>query len=445
MKRISTSTKAVDLFGAGKHGWRDGDLSIGVQPTDAEAIWFNQMQEEIANVIEAKGITLDEGDRTQLYQAIQLMISEGTNNAIKIPVRFTTTANIVLSGLGTQAGGDWGGALTAGDRILPKDQTTGADRGIYIAAAGAWTRATDADGAGELIPGALVVVSEGVTLADTEWMLTTDAPITIGTTALTFTKQGSSTEKQLQSITATVAGNALTLGSAATTLDFRNPTITNGAPIPAVAVGALSLVVPSGASLGTVNAQSARLILLVAYNAGSPVLCVANLAGGVNLDESTVISPTTISAGATLASLIYSASAVAAGSPFKILGYVDITEAAAGTWATAPTKVQGDGGKVLTSLGSLGYGQTWQNVVGSRAAGTTYYNTTGRPISVTVNSTNGSYTYTQATVNGVALPLQGSGASGFSQWSAVSFIVPPGQSYSVAITNGTLNAWAELR
>ena len=110
-------------------------------------------------------------------------------NGFKLPVRFTTTGNIALSGLGTQAGGDWGIALTAGDRILPKDQATGADRGIYIASAGAWTRATDADGAGELIPGALVVVSEGVTLSDTLWELSTDGPITIGTTALTFSRK----------------------------------------------------------------------------------------------------------------------------------------------------------------------------------------------------------------------------------------------------------------
>jgi hypothetical protein len=193
MKRISTSTKAVDLFGAGKHGWRNGDLSTGVQPTDAEADWFNHLQEEVANVIEANGIALNGADRTQLYQAIQLMIAGTTNNGLKLPVRFTTTGNIVLSGLGTQAGGDWGAALTAGDRVLPKDQTTGADRGIYIAAAGAWTRATDANGAGELIPGALVVVSEGVTQADSIWELATDGPITIGTTALVFTKQGGST------------------------------------------------------------------------------------------------------------------------------------------------------------------------------------------------------------------------------------------------------------
>ena len=189
MKRISTATKAVDLFGAGKHGWKDGNLLIAVQATDGEADWFNNLQEEVANVIESNGIALDGNVRTQLYQAIQAMIAGAANNAIKIPVRFTTTGNIVLSGLGTQAGGDWGDALTAGDRILGKDQATGADRGIYIAAAGAWARATDADGVGELLPGALVSVSEGVSLADSLWELSTDGPITIGTTALTFARK----------------------------------------------------------------------------------------------------------------------------------------------------------------------------------------------------------------------------------------------------------------
>lgn len=189
MKRISTSTKAVDLFGAGKHGWRDGDLAIGVQPTDAEAIWFNNLQEEVCNVIETNGIALDGNVRTQLYQAIQLMIAGSAANDYKASVRFTTTGNIVLSGLGTQAGGDWGAALTAGDRILPKEQTAGADRTIWIAAAGAWTRATDADGVGELTSGAIVAVEEGTTLADSQWMLTTDGTITIGTTALTWTRK----------------------------------------------------------------------------------------------------------------------------------------------------------------------------------------------------------------------------------------------------------------
>lgn len=252
---------------------------------------------------------------------------------------------------------------------------------------------------------------------------------------------------QIQSVSASVAANALTVGLAATSLDFRNATLTNGTPNAAVSVGALSLVVPSGATLGTVNAVAARLALLVAYNAGTPVLCIANLAGGVNLDETTLISPTTISAGATSADVIYSASAVGAGSPFRVVGFVDISEATAGTWATAPTTVQGIGGQALAAMSSIGYGQTWQNVVGSRAFATTYYNTTGKPIFVIVGylSTSGTATLT-ATINGIGTPIQTSAPTASAQ-SAGGILVPPGASYAVSVSPGTptLSSWAELR
>jgi hypothetical protein len=79
-----------------------------------------------------------------------------------------------------------GVTLATGDRILIKDQSAGAENGIYIvAASGAPTRATDADTATE-IKGAVVNVTEGTVNADTAWQLITDT-ITLGTTALVFT------------------------------------------------------------------------------------------------------------------------------------------------------------------------------------------------------------------------------------------------------------------
>lgn len=189
---------------------------------------------------------------------------------------------------------------------------------------------------------------------------------------------GTSSTSKLQSVQASVAASALTVGVSATTLDFRNATLTSGAPIAGVAVPALTLTVPSGATLGTVNAVAARLVLLVAYNAGTPVLCVTNLAGGLQLDETNLISPTTISSGATSAGVIYSASAVSANSPYRVVGFVDITEATAGTWATDATLKQGIGGQALAALSSFGFGQTLQSV--TRSLGVTYYNNTGRPI-----------------------------------------------------------------
>lgn len=191
MDRINTPTKQANLFGVGKHGFRDGDNNAGISPTDLDAAWFNDIQEELLSMIEGVGLVPVAGQRTQVYQAIQLLIANATKD-YKSSVRFTTTGNIALAGLGTQAGGDWGVALTAGDRIFPKDQTTGSQNGIYIANAGAWTRATDFDVSSEVSAGMVVAVEEGVTLADTQWMLTTNEPIILGTTALVFARKDAS-------------------------------------------------------------------------------------------------------------------------------------------------------------------------------------------------------------------------------------------------------------
>ena len=111
--------------------------------------------------------------------------------------------------------------------------------------------------------------------------------------------------KQIQSITATVASNALTLGLNPTTLDFRSSSLTSGAVNTLTISAALSLVVPGGATLGTVAGGAARLALIAIDNAGTVELAVSNIAGGVNLAETTLISTTAISASATSSSVIY--------------------------------------------------------------------------------------------------------------------------------------------
>ncbi len=115
-----------------------------------------------------------------------LIAAEMNSRDSKQSVRFTTTANINLSGLTVQAGGDWSAALTAGNRVLVKNQTTASANGLYVAASGVWVRASDADASAEVTPGMLVTVEEGATLGDTVWELTTNGPITLGTTGLTF-------------------------------------------------------------------------------------------------------------------------------------------------------------------------------------------------------------------------------------------------------------------
>lgn len=103
---------------------------------------------------------------------------------IKASCRVATTANITLSGTQTIDGV----SVSAGERVLVKNQTSGADNGIYIVAAGAWSRSTDADSSSEVTPGMATFISEGAANADQQWVLTTDGPITLGTTALVFTQ-----------------------------------------------------------------------------------------------------------------------------------------------------------------------------------------------------------------------------------------------------------------
>lgn len=106
----------------------------------------------------------------------------------KEPARVASTANLTLSGAQTIDGV----AVVAGDRVLVKNQTTASANGIYLCAAGSWTRTTDFDISAEVL-GSGIFISEGTTLGNSVWTMTTDGPITLGTTALTWTQFGQGT------------------------------------------------------------------------------------------------------------------------------------------------------------------------------------------------------------------------------------------------------------
>ena len=95
-------------------------------------------------------------------------------------------------------------------------------------------------------------------------------------------------------------------------------------------------------------------------------------------------------------------------------------------------------------MSCLGYGQTWQVVTGSRALGTTYYNTTGKPITVQlvcdISSVGNS-----ATINVNGTTLYGNATSSATYPSVVMAVVPEGQYYILSGTGGpTLSAVREL-
>ena len=101
--------------------------------------------------------------------------------AWKTPVQLATTANIALTGAPSVDGL----TATAGYHILVKNQTTGSENGIYVAAAGAWTRRTDMDESTEF-GSAAVFVMTGSTQAETQWVCTNDTVVAVGTTPVVF-------------------------------------------------------------------------------------------------------------------------------------------------------------------------------------------------------------------------------------------------------------------
>lgn len=251
---------------------------------------------------------------------------------------------------------------------------------------------------------------------------------------------------QIRAVAASVGSNALTATLQPCVVDFRAASLSSGSVTTLSVTTAINVVAPSGATLGTTSAVQSRIMILAIQGPANVELALINLAGGVNLDETTLINTTAITSGSSLANVAYSTTA-RSGVPFRVMGYIESTQATAGTWATVPSTVQGAGGQAIAAMSSIGYGQTWQVVTGSRLSATTYTNTTGRPIQVSIYATS-----TVNTAGSVILTVSGSlvaynfgpPVSGSSSVTFAAAIVPPGATYSATIVAASY-AWQELR
>jgi uncharacterized cupin superfamily protein len=99
-----------------------------------------------------------------------------------------TTTSLTQSGL--QIIDDY--QTVAGDRILDKDNTDQTKRGIYVASAGAWTRATDFDETDEISQGAFTFIAQGTVNAKITYLITgkgtgANGGFIVGTDAINFT------------------------------------------------------------------------------------------------------------------------------------------------------------------------------------------------------------------------------------------------------------------
>jgi hypothetical protein len=137
----------------------------------------------------------------------------------KQATRVITITNITLVG-GAPSQVD-GVNLSLDDRVLVIGQDTVSQNGIYFVdtvgsgANGTWVRTGDTDVTGELLAGTIVMVTEGLVFHDTQWKLTTDNPIIIGTTPLVFEQNSAFAFGNIYAnstaVLATSVGDVLTL------------------------------------------------------------------------------------------------------------------------------------------------------------------------------------------------------------------------------------------
>lgn len=146
---------------------------------------FDANNKAIVNL--ADGSAATDAVTLQQLQAVQRGIDW------KDSVRAASTANITIASALINGATMDGVTLATGNRVLLKDQTAGAENGIYVVvASGAASRAVDADTSAEVTAGMAVTVEEGTANGDKIWQLTTNNPITLGTTSLTFSPLGGS-------------------------------------------------------------------------------------------------------------------------------------------------------------------------------------------------------------------------------------------------------------
>ena len=203
------------------------------------------------------------GPTSIVNQAYVDAIAQGLS--FKAPANYTTTGNITLSGLAVQSNGDWSVALTAGMRILVKNQTASADNGIYLAAAGAWTRSLDANTYDELLAAYLFILSG--TLGGSAWVNSNSPGGTLGVTPITFVQfsntalytAGTGLTLAGYQFSITPVGTAGTYGSASAVPVF----VTNASgQITSVTNTSIAITNAQVSGLGTMSTQNANSVAI---------------------------------------------------------------------------------------------------------------------------------------------------------------------------------------
>lgn len=178
---------------------------------------------------------------------------------VKDPVRVVAGGNVNLAAPGATVDGV---TLTSGDRFLAPAQNTGTENGLYVfnGASSAATRASDADGAGEVQDGTMVAASEG-SKAGYQYIQTatsSGAPGTFTQTWIVFQTGGQTY----------LAGNGLTLTG--TTFALDSPvSVANGGTGASTVAGARTALGALTRYAADLPALSAGVTATINHNLGT--------------------------------------------------------------------------------------------------------------------------------------------------------------------------------
>lgn len=322
--------------------------------------------------------------------------------------------------------------------------------------------------ADSLAQNAFDAVLVNVNVAVGEAQEAAQSALTSATTANTARDQAVSSAAAAQTFQTASALNAGTAGGAAIAASASQ--VAASASAAAALVSENNADTSEAAALVSQNAAAASAAAALADKNAAAASAAAALVSANNADvsEAAALASQTASSGSAVAAGVSqvaaaasqaaaAASAASTNLPVslvgKLLNFLRVKADESGYECRTAAQVKADiitAGSVVqadlaTAVLPIGVGQTWQNVAGARSPAVNYTNTTGRTITVSVSTVNGSgASHCYPVVGGVSLGQQYlAGIVG--AYTHITFPVPAGSVYSVTASSSAIWAWAELR
>jgi hypothetical protein len=367
-------------------------------------------------------------------RALTVAISSGASTALPPPVANNLLGWDALGASIINYAGMASAAVSAAMAPIVSAATTAAARvGLGAAASGANTDITS-------------LASPALGSATATTQAASDNSTKVATTAFVAGTQTATDARYagaMPNFTALTTSALISASLGVGKVDFRNAVLATGTPVEYNVTSTLTLAMNStAASLGATTGVQTRLVYALIYGAGTPQLSVANASGGLQMDESNLITTAAMDAGSTSATTWYSTSAIAASSQYKIVGFVDATWTSGTGWSN-PVLVQPAGGLAMTNIS---IGKTVKDMTASRVLGNTYYNTSPWPRKVSISASGPGANTVSGTlfIDGIVWSAESlTTSAGQTFYWNLTGEVPPGKSYSVTPTASTLYKWIE--